>query len=534
MFIRRKGAKLKKLDLRAFLIAVNQGEGNRAGDPGHGFGYRNQGTIRVFYRNHESPRFSLFHAPFLDKKHPASNNEPMPGFSPIIFVILGLVIIALFILIISISLRGKNSGDPQNKKRRNKFKNSEAMIRDATRRLAQNPKDMNALSILADVYFNSGEWEKAQMAYGTLMENSGAHPEVDEFEATMRHGISAANLKRFDDAYHSLGLARTMRPDVFEINYNLGTIEYNRKQYEKAIILLNMANQAQPDHLETRKYLGMSLFRIKKYKEAIDKLKAVIDQQMDDKEAIYYLAYCYFENGQLEMAGNLFSHLRPDPNFGPQASLMAGSIHMKQKQYDEAQTDLEIGLRHKQIKKEVFLELHYRIASVFMKKPDIQEAMRHMRAIHELDPSYKDVDAQIKANAELSRNEYLQTYLIGAPSDFVGLCRRLSTTFFTKARTKVLDIYVGEGDFSDILAEVETPAWEDLILFRFVRSTGAIGELTLRDLYTKSKDLKAGRAFCVTAGTFSETASKFVEARSIDLVDKDGLMKSLTKLQKMG
>jgi hypothetical protein len=38
----------------------------------------------------------------------------------------------------------------------------------------------------------------------------------------------------------------------------------------------------------------------------------------------------------------------------------------------------------------------------------------------------------------------------------------------------------------------------------------------------------------VTAGTFSETAAKFVEARSIDLVDKDSLMKNLTKLQKMG
>jgi tetratricopeptide (TPR) repeat protein len=393
---------------------------------------------------------------------------------------------------------------------------------------------MNALAILADVNFNNGEWEKALLAYGTLMENAGAHPEIDEFEATMRHGISAANLKRVDDAYHSLSLARTMKPDVFEINYNLGAIEYNRKQYEKAIILLNMANQAQPDHLETRKYLGMSQFRIKRYKDAIDKLKTVIDQQMDDKEAIYYLAYCYFENSQLDMAVNLFSHLRPDPTFGPQASLMAGSIHLKQKMLDEAQMDFEIGLRHKQVKKEVFLELHYRLASAFLRKPDINEAMRHLRAIHDIEPNYKDVDAQLKANSELSRNEYLQTYLIGAPSDFVSLCRRLSTTFFAKARTKIIDIYVGEGDYSDILAEVETPAWEDLILFRYIRSTGPIGELILRDLYTKSKDLKAGRAFCVTAGTFSETASKFVEARSIDLVDKDGLLKSLTKLQKMG
>lgn len=388
--------------------------------------------------------------------------------------------------------------------------------------------------ILADIYFNDAEWEKAHIAYSSILEGLSGNNEEEEFEINMRLGISSMNLKKYDDAYQSLSVAHAIKPEVYEVNFHLGSLEYHRKNYERATMILSGAISGNHDNLDAKKMLGMALFRLKRYKEAIERLKAVIDQRMDDKETIYYLASSYFENGQLEMAVQLFSHLRPDPSFGPQASLMAGSIHLKAKSYDEAQLDFEIGLKHATIRPEVFLELNYRLASALMKKQDIAEALKYLHVIYDIAPDYKDVATQIKSSVELSRNDLLKAYLIGGPSDFVSLCRRLSAGFFSKARTKIVDIFIDKGDFADILAEVETPSWEDLILFRYMRSTGVVGEFVLRDLYTKSKDLKAGRAFCVSAGSFSETAFKFVEARSIDLVDKDGLMKHINKLQSQG
>ena len=276
--------------------------------------------------------------------------------------------------------------------------------------------------------------------------------------------------------------------------------------------------------------LGLTLFKLQRYKEAVEMLKTVINQQMDDKEAIFYLASSYFELGSNDTAVQMFSHLRADPAFGPQAALMCGSIRLKNKQYEEAQMDFEIGLKHKQVRKDVYLELNYRLAQALMKKNEIGDALKHLRAIQNTEPGYKDVAVQIQQNAELSQNEFLKMFLLGAPSDFIGLCRRLSTTFFTKARTNITDIQVGKSDFADILAEVETPNWEDMILFRYVRTTGVVGEIVLRDLYAKIKDVKAGRGFCVCAGSFSDTAVKFVEARSIDLIDKAALEKAFTKL----
>jgi len=69
------------------------------------------------------------------------------------------------------------------------------------------------------------------------------------------------------------------------------------------------------------------------------------------------------------------------------------------------------------------------------------------------------------------------------------------------------------------------------VLFRFVRSQGAVGELLLRDLYVRAKEMRAPRAVCVIGGTFTEQARGFVEARMIDVVEKDELFKMLGKFQ---
>jgi tetratricopeptide (TPR) repeat protein len=435
------------------------------------------------------------------------------------------------LLIATILFTRRSEGDTKEeapKKKRPRDRSQ--VLKEANRRLAQNPKDTEALLSLADIYYNDKEWEKAHKTYGLLVDMCSSHSEIDEFQVTLRQALAALNLKLYDEAYKGLMIARTFNSDVFEINYNLGYLEYRRKNYDRATASLTAALRTQPDHLQSLKYLGMSQFRIKRYREAITNLKQVIDQRADDKEAIYFQAQAYYENGQNDMAIQLFTHLRPDPIFGPQAALMAGSLHMKAKQYDIAQMDFELGLRHQNIRSEIELELRYRLAAALMKLQDVSTAMSLLKQIHAVNPGYKDVDAQLRKNSELSRNQHLQTFLLAPESDFVSLCRRMSESFFRRAHTKITDIQVRKGEYCDILAEVETSNWADIVLFRFVRTTGQVGEFVLRDLHSRIKDVKAGRGFCVCAGTFSEGAQAFVEARFIDLIDKPELLKTLNKL----
>ena len=110
------------------------------------------------------------------------------------------------------------------------------------------------------------------------------------------------------------------------------------------------------------------------------------------------------------------------------------------------------------------------------------------------------------------------------------LCRKIALLFFPKAKVKITDISVQGNDWADILAEIETSKWSDLILFRFIRSQGTVGELSVRDFHARVKDVKAGKGYCITAGLFSEEAKRFVEARLIDLIEKQSLMETLNSI----
>ena len=102
--------------------------------------------------------------------------------------------------------------------------------------------------------------------------------------------------------------------------------------------------------------------------------------------------------------------------------------------------------------------------------------------------------------------------------------------FFPSEHMKITDITAAKNDYVDITAELTTDQSEDIALIRFIRSSASIGDIMLRDLYFRSKDIRAGKSICVTAGTFTDTAENFVEARTIDLVDNKGLLSMLSKI----
>ena len=452
------------------------------------------------------------------------NNEPMSGSFPVVVPLLVIGIVVFIGGYLIFLLRSKKKGaNGKSKKDRNEI------VKEANRQLSQNPKDHQALRTLADLYYDEQQWEKAMKTYGILMNLCATNQEITEWEVTMRHGLSALKLKQYEEAYKSLQIARSMNEEPFEINHNLGYLEYRRKNFERAVQLLNRAKGQQPGHVPTLRYLGHALARLNKYNDTIRLLKTVVDQEPEDKESLFVMAKAYYELGQYDQAVMIFTHLRPDPKLGPNAALYAGIIHMKQRVNEKAQLDFELGLRHQQMRDEVKLELKYRLADAYVKEQQIGKALEQLQGIQEINPEYKDVKAQIAKHRELHSNKNLQVYLMAPTSEFVALCRRIVENFHKNSKVKIVDINVEKDEYADILAEVETAKWEDTILFRFVRTTGQVGELMLRDMHSRIKELHAGRGYCMAAGSFSESASGFVEARLIDLLDKEALTKVLKR-----
>jgi len=415
-------------------------------------------------------------------------------------------------------------------KTRVKAKDRSSILKMANRRLTRNPKDTEALLSLADLYYEEENFETSLIHYQKLIDLCATNENLDEFEITVRCAISALRIKAYDNAYKNFMIARSFKRTSFELDYNHGYFEFIRKNYERAAVILHSASKQKPDFLRTYRYLGISYSRLGRHIDAIDALKKWLEVEPGDKEARFTVAQSYFHLNQLEPAGKLLSQLRADPTFGPKASLFAGTIHMNKKDYDRAIENFEIGLRHRTIFSKIAHELKYRLAAAFIRKQDLESAVRLLREICEVDPSFRDANDLLNRCKELNANKNLKAFLMAPESEFSTLCRKLSQRHFVKASTKILDVVSQKNEFTDILAQITTSKWEDLILFRFIRTGGTIGDLVIRDFHSRIKDCKAGRAVCMTPGTFNDSAKAYVEARLIDLIEKEGLLKLFKRL----
>ncbi|MCL2043886.1 MAG: tetratricopeptide repeat protein [Treponema sp.] len=414
-------------------------------------------------------------------------------------------------------------GDASFGKKRSKDRDSR--LQEANRRLAHNPLDAEALSVLGDVYFGDESWDRAMKAYETLSDliSRTQIPGIEAFEVHSRYALSALKLNMTDQAYKGFTMARSLKQNNFEVNFNLGTLEFERKNYEKAIQLLKMAQAMNPESPAVLRYMGHAYFRLKKPKEAMSFIRKAIELAPDDKESLYTLAECYYEANQTDQALRIFNHLRVDPVMGPSACLISGTIHVEVRRNDLAIQDFEMGLKHQNIKPDILAELQYYLATTYIKQNEMGKALAVLKLLQADNPSYKDVNVLITKYQELNANRNLQIFLMASSADFVALCRKIVMTYFTRAKVKVTNISVHKNEWADILAEVNTPKWSDLIMFRFIRTQGAIGELIVRDFHSHLKEAKAGKGVCMTVGVFTDEAKRYTEARLIDLIEKEKL-----------
>ncbi len=442
------------------------------------------------------------------------------------FTIVIIIIVGAAALLL-LSLLGKKTDGKGGKKERRKDRGT--IIREANKRLAQNPRDPEGLSAMGSIYYQEQDWEKAYATYEVLVDLAPTTGKLNEFECALRFGVAAIKTNRIVEATKGFLLARKLKPDHFEVNYNLGYICYLQKEYEKAIPFLKQSLLGDTENVLAERYMGFSLHKAHRYRDALAYLKKALDLAPDDKEALFAMAECLYESGAVERALKIFSHLRPDPVLGPQSALYSGVIHGQTNQHDKAIVDFEIGLKHENIPPEIANELRYKMAVTLIKTQDLGRALLALKEIQKTTPGYKDVPSLIVRYQELNQNKNLQIYLLAVQSEFVSLCRKIVIQFFPGAKVKITDIGIF-ADYSDIVAEIDTPKWSDVVIFRFFRSQGTVGELLLRDLHARIKDMKAGKGICLSAGVYTDESRRFTEGRPIDLYDKDRLNKILNSL----
>lgn len=433
------------------------------------------------------------------------------------------IIVAFAAIVLSFATR-KKSG------KKGRQKSRAQIIRDSSRKLAQDPHNANALIALGDLYYSERAWDKAYPIYETQLGIAPAHKEIDVFRAALRQGVCAVKLDKIAEAFKGLATAVQINPNDFEVNYYLGLAFYKNNEFEKAIPRFKKVVLIKPEATGINSPLGLSLYKAKHYKESLPYLKRALDENPENKEVLFAMADGMNESGYGEKAMKVFMHLRPDPEFGAKACLAAGMFHLKIGQPDKAIQDFEIGLKHLNATPEIAIETRYRLANAHFAQRAIGKGIGYLQEIQEVNPQYKDVPQLIARYSELNQNKNFQTYLMASSSDYVALCRKIVLNFYQKAVTKIVDISV-KPENVEILVTVEFSRSEETHIFRFYRTTGAVADLYVREFHARVTEAKADKGICITAGLFSDEGRKYAEGRPIDLIDKSSLIKILKKVE---
>lgn len=451
----------------------------------------------------------------------------------LVSVLIAIIIAALLVIGIIVVNSVKKSSRSKDVKAKVQKKGEGVLIREAEKKLARDPHNTDALNLLGDLYYNDKNWEKTWNIYKTLYDISAAHPEVDIGKSAIRMGIAAYNLKKNDDAQNYLLIGVKRIPDSFDGFYNLGCSFYDTKTYDKAVYCFKKAKILRPENTELNAYMGFCLFKLQKYRECIPFLKRVLEDKPGDKEVLFDIAISMSELGIGERAVKIFKHLRPDPTFGAESCIGAGKIHERNRDFNSAIQDYEIGLKLQNIPIQTMLDMKYRLANCYIQINDLSKALVIFRQIQNVKSGYKDVDALVARYSELNQNKNLQTYLLAGTSDFVALCRRFISTYHKDCAIKVEDLQV-VSECIELICNVDGSRWSAREFFRFYRTQNMIGDIFIREFHSKIRDAKCDNGICVTMGYFSESAHKYCEGRPIDLIEKEQLSKILKKINMFG
>ena len=445
--------------------------------------------------------------------------------SILIAVIVALLLISLIVGIKSIK-RKEESKDVSQKIQK---KGKSAILKEAEKKLAHDPHNVPSLETIGDIYYSEKDWEKVWNVYKTLYDISTAHPEIDLIKVTLRMGVAAYGIGKNDEAVSSLMLCMKKDPNNFDCNMYLGRALMKANTFDKAVYCFKKAKVMQPDNNEINGLLGVALFKSQKYRDSLPFLKRVLDENPGNKEILFDMAVAMTECGMGDKALKVFMHLRPDPEFGPQACLEAGKMHERVKDYANAVKDYEISLRLPAVPDQIMLQIKYRLANTCIAMNDISKGLTYLRQIQAAKQGYKDVDALVARYSELNQNKNLQTYLMAGTSDFVALCRKFISTYYKDSFVKVEDVQIA-AESVEIICEIETPKWEARHIFRFYRTQSVVGDINIRDFHSKIRDTKCDNGVCISIGGFSDSAHKYIDGRPVDLIEKDELVKILKRI----
>ena len=125
------------------------------------------------------------------------------------------------------------------------------------------PNDPDIMKMLADIYYNTGRWDKSKTVYEALY---------------------------------------LINKKSERINYRLGDIYLKLSQWDKAVTYLNNFLLLAPKNVDAERKIGIAYYNLEKYTYAIDNFEKAAKTLWDDKELMLFTAIAANKHGDYQKA----------------------------------------------------------------------------------------------------------------------------------------------------------------------------------------------------------------------------------------
>lgn len=401
------------------------------------------------------------------------------------------------------------------------------LLQRAQATLRRNPQDRNAMANIADLYYKAEEWRAAYQVYFALYGDQavvGAF-NTQAFQQYLQYAIAAYRDHRIDHAYRLLSQAKRSGIGSFEYYKYFGLCAYEKKEFPLALSCFQSAHELQPTDLTTRTRIALTHYQLGNISYARGKLQA-LSGVGHDPDVQYALGNIYLLAGEQKEAVATFSQLAKINSHAVSALIMLGDISHKQRNLSQA---LSYYTRASKLSARVGttleVEILHKISLLLVELNKSTTALKHLREIELLSPDYKNTRQLIARISLLLEDSTMKQYLRSPAGRFHNIANTLIPLLLRAPVSNITTLHSDHSTYQDYRVQMAFGARHttEKILFRFVRTQGISGELSLRDFYEKMNAERFARGVFVTAGQFSDEAQNFAVTKTITLYSGDRL-----------
>lgn len=306
-----------------------------------------------------------------------------------------------------------------------------------------------------------------------------------------------------------------------EYCYLIATLFEKRDRSDKAQIYYKKAIGIDPQHVESYARLGSIMYRKNHINEARIYLDKAIKLDPGNIFASFSLGKILKENTEYARALSLFEIAARAPEYKVKSLIEQGNCYLEMKSYEKAGSALKraIKMATDQTTTDI-LYARYSLAGIFELDRNFVDAVEQWEKIFNVNKKFRDVAQKLTSYQSLRIADAMKDYLIAKEQDFVKLCNKVVT--FMKLRTLQVIIITDGCQF--IAGSFEN---DDVWLITFLRIANPVSEEIVRAFGGQMKELNCARGIMFTNSNYSKLALDFAENRSIDLFNKDELLKNL-------